>query len=117
MLRQKEEQDMTPRVLAVEIYPLDPFRFDPPSLRLHNTKQARQVTQNFQGFGFNFSDLIDGRLIAGNGRRLVAEVIGHFCDVIELDPYYGDKSRRKISRAFEAAFAQREKERPDAQQG
>jgi DNA modification methylase len=69
---------MAQRVLSIEYRPLASLRFDPQNPRLHNKKQVRQIARSVETFGFNVPVLIDaqGKLIAGHGRVLAAQLLG-----------------------------------------
>jgi len=67
-----------PRIEVV-YRPIDQLRPDPKNARRHSRKQIRQVADSIQAFGFNVPILIDAELkvIAGHGRRLACQLLGH----------------------------------------
>src|SRR5258708_2051549 len=69
---------MAPRVSVVENLPLDTFKLNPQNPRAHSKRQVRQIARSIEIFGFNVPVLIngEGRLIAGHGRVLAAQLLG-----------------------------------------
>ena len=67
-----------PRIEVV-YRPIDQLRPDPKNARRHSRKQIRQVADSIQAFGFNVPILIDAELkvIAGHGRLLACQLLGH----------------------------------------
>src|ERR1039457_5553660 len=77
-----ERQELLPpfyhRDLKVELLPIGailPYAHNP---RTHSRKQIRQLVRSIQEFGFTNPVLIgvDGKLIAGHGRLLAAQLVG-----------------------------------------
>src|ERR1700687_3610045 len=71
-------RDMAQQVLSIEYQPLASLQFDSQNPRLHSKKQIRQIARSIETFGFNAPVLIDahGKLIAGHGRLLAAQLLG-----------------------------------------
>src|SRR5205807_7492897 len=65
--------------IEVVYRPIDQLRPDPKNARRHSRKQIRQVADSIQAFGFNVPILIDAELkvIAGHGRLLACQLLGH----------------------------------------
>jgi DNA modification methylase len=66
------------RSLSVVSRAVADLRLDPNNPRLHTRNQIRQIARSIETFGFNVPVLIDahGRLIAGHGRVLAAQLLG-----------------------------------------
>ena len=59
--------------------PIDQLKPDPRNPRRHERKQIRQIADSIAAFGFNVPILIDAELkvIAGHGRLLACQLLGH----------------------------------------
>ncbi len=76
------------RSLSVVDRPVTDLRPDPNNPRVRSRKQIRQIARSIETFGFNLPVLIDaqGRLIAGHGRVLAAQLLRMtHVPTIELD--------------------------------
>ena len=59
--------------------PLSELKLDPKNPRAHSPRQVRQIARSIESFGFNVPVLIDanGKVIAGHGRILACQLLGH----------------------------------------
>ena len=66
------------RPLSVVFRPVADLVLDPVNLRLHTRTQIRQIARRIEVFWFNVPVLVDahGKLIAGYGRVLAAQLLG-----------------------------------------
>ena len=59
--------------------PISELKLDPKNPRAHSPRQVRQIARSIESFGFNVPVLIDanGKVIAGHGRILACQLLGH----------------------------------------
>jgi ParB-like chromosome segregation protein Spo0J len=59
--------------------PISELKLDPKSPRAHSFRQMRQIARSIESFGFNVPVLVDavGKVIAGHGRILACQQLGH----------------------------------------
>ena len=59
--------------------PISELKLDPRNPRVHSARQVRQIARSIDTFGFNVPVLIDasGKVIAGHGRILACQQLGH----------------------------------------
>ena len=59
--------------------PISELKLDPKNPRAHSPRQVRQIARSIETFGFNVPVLIDasGKVIAGHGRILACQLLGH----------------------------------------
>ena len=71
-------RDKAGRRLKVVYRPISELKFDPRNPRAHIPRQSRQIARSIQAFGFVVPVLVDahGRIIAGHGRVLAAQLLG-----------------------------------------
>src|SRR5438874_339326 len=64
--------------LAIVYKPIVELTLEPKNPRVHNPAQVRQIARSIEIFGFLVPVLIDanGRVIAGHGRILAAQLLG-----------------------------------------
>lgn len=64
--------------LEVSYRRIDTLTLDPHNPRLHDRKQVAQIANSIKTFGFNVPVLVDknGKVIAGHGRILAAQLLG-----------------------------------------
>src|ERR1700694_5667626 len=58
---------------------LHELKLDPMNPRFHSPRQVRQIARSIEAFGFNVPVLLDasGKVIAGHGRILACQQLGH----------------------------------------
>jgi ParB-like chromosome segregation protein Spo0J len=59
--------------------PISELKLDPNNPRAHSPRQVRQIARSIESFGFNVPVLVDanGKVIAGHGRILACQLLGH----------------------------------------
>ena len=74
-----ERPDMAAGRGQVIYRPLSELKLDPKNPRAHSPRQVRQIARSIESFGFNVPVLIDanGKVIAGHGRILACQLLGH----------------------------------------
>ena len=59
--------------------PISELKIDAKNPRAHSSRQVRQIARSIESFGFNVPVLVDtnGKVIAGHGRILACQLLGH----------------------------------------
>ena len=65
--------------VQVSYRPISEVKLDPRNPRAHSPRQVRQIARSIDTFGFNVPVLVDanGKVIAGHGRILACQQLGH----------------------------------------
>jgi DNA modification methylase len=71
--------DKAARQVQVIYRPISELKLDPKNPRAHSPRQVRQIARSIETFGFNVPVLVNakGKVIAGHGRILACQLLGH----------------------------------------